>query len=103
MKMTKKEQLRWDAIDAKINGMECGEPVPICDKTVRDFVELEKGSWYEKVTDVKGLQATIKLPFTNTTYRIFGKDKESLVSALKKFKIKLVSSDAFRDLKKKVP
>lgn len=103
--MTKKEQLRWllDTIDAYIKGIECGEPVPTCEKTIVDLVKLEKGSWVEKRTEIKGLQATINLPFSKTTYRIFGKDKESLVASLKKFKIKLMKSDAFKNLKKKVP
>jgi len=103
--MTKQEQLKWllDTIDDHIKGIECGELVPTCEKTVRDFVKLEKGSWAEIVTEVKGLQTTIILPDTKTTYKIFGENKESLVSALRKFKIKLTKSDAFKNLKKKTP
>jgi len=103
--MTKKEQLEWllEAIDAYIKGIECGDLVPTCEKTVRNFVKLGRGSWVEKVAEVKGLQATLILPDTKTTYKIFGKDKESLVLALRKFKIKLTKSEAFKNLKKKTP
>ena len=103
--MTKKEQLKWllDAIDVYIKGIECGDPVLTCEKTVRDFVRLEKGSWAEIVTEVKGLQTIITLPNTKTTYKIFGENKKTLMAALNKFKIKLLKSDAFKNLKKKTP